>query len=266
MSLQLANQIESSNAEALWEHSDIASRIFPEIGAAAIRVGGGVASFVGAKSPLSYANGLGLAGEVTKEDIARIVEFFRLHNTIPRVHVCNLADVSLLNELRAHGFQLHEFINVLTRDLALPVVETERSTNVKVRQAKPDEAESWSKLVAEGFLNGALYTEVERHIGLIFFHRSTVRCYFAEIDGTPVGAGALFTEGNYAALTAMSVLREYRNRGVQGAMIRARLREAQNIGCEFAGLFASPVSISERNAERQGFRFAYTKAIMKSEL
>jgi GNAT superfamily N-acetyltransferase len=218
---------------------------------------------VGAKSPLSYAVGLGLKGKVTGGEIGRIIEFFRSHNAVPRVNVCNLADESLLTELRACGFRLYEFINVLSRDLTLPVEEDERSSGVVVRLAKSDEAESWSKLVAEGFLDGAPYTEVERQLGLIFFNRATVRCYFAELNGKNVGAGALFTDGNYAALTAMSVMKGYRNRGVQGAAIRARLLEAQRLGCEIAGLFASPGSTSERNAERNGFRLIYTKAIMK---
>jgi len=263
MSLSLAVQIETSNAEALWEHAEIAKRLFPDVSADAIRVGGGVASFIGAKSPLSYANGLGLPGKVTNEDIRQVVEFFRSRGGVPRVHVCNLADASLLAELRTNGFHLHEFINVLSRDLALPVNDVEPSQEITVRQATFDEAEDWSKLVADGFLDGAPYTEVERQLGLIFFHRATVRCYFAELDGRRVGAGALFTDGNYAALTAMSVLPEYRNRGVQSAMIRARLREAKQLGREFAGLFASPGSTSQRNAERHGFRLIYTKAVMK---
>lgn len=261
--LDLARRIEGSNAASLADHSEVARRLFPELRAASISVAGGVASFVGTSSPLSYAVGLGLNGVVGAREIGEIVEFYRSRGATPRVDVCSLAESSLLEQLRAHGFQLHWFTNVLTRSIGGWDRLDAPPAGVRVRVARPNDAELWSRIVAEGFLNGGPYTEVERQLGLIVFHRSAVRGYFAEIDGEPVGAGALFTDNGYAALAATSTRKEFRGRGVHTALIRARLREAQRLECELVGLFASPGSVSQRNAERHGFRLAYTKAALK---
>ena len=93
--LDLARRIEGANAHALASHSETAAQLFPELGATSIPVAGGVASFVGAQSPISYAVGLGMREPVTSEDIGRVVEFYESRGMVPRVDVCPLADASL---------------------------------------------------------------------------------------------------------------------------------------------------------------------------
>ena len=263
--MKVALRIEGVNAAALTAHSVLAQRLFPELNAAEIAVAGGVASFVGAKSPFSYAVGLGLHGPVSADEIGALVKFYRALGGTPRVDVCTLADESLLDQLRAHGFRLHAFVNVLTRSISGWDRMYTPAAGIKVRVAAVDEAERWSQLVAAGFLEGKPYTETERHLGLLTYHQPTSRAYIAEIDGEPVGAAALFTSDGYAAMFAASTRPEFRGRGVQAALIRARLIDAQQLHCELAGLFATPGSVSQRNAERSGFRLTYTKAILKQD-
>jgi GNAT superfamily N-acetyltransferase len=260
----LARRIEQANAEALFQHNESCRHLFPDSGAAAIRVAGGVASFVGADVPVSYAVGLGLDGAVTEDDIAQIVEFYTSRGTVPRVDVCPLADESLLTALRNHGFQLHWFTNVLARPLGTRDDVLLPAENIHVREARPEEAELWTRVVDEGFSEGGPMTEARRRLGLMIFHRSSAHCYLAEMDGQPVAGGALFTHEGYAALAATSVQPAYRYRGVHAALIRARLRQARELGCDYAGFFASPGSTSQRNAERHGFRLCYSKATMKA--
>jgi len=261
--LTLPQRIEVANAEALFQHSESCRQLFPDSGAAAIRVAGGVASFVGADVPVSYAVGLGLDGAVTNDDIAQIVEFYTSRGTVPRVDVCPLADASLLTALRQHDFQLHWFTNVLARPLGTVDNVPLPAEYIEVREARPEEAELWARVVDEGFSEGAPLTEARRRLGLMIFHRSTAHCYFAEMDGQPVAGGALFTHEGYAALAATSVLPAFRHRGVHTALIRTRLRQARELGCDLAGFFASPGSTSQRNAERHGFKLVYSKATMK---
>lgn len=45
----------------------------------------------------------------------------------------------------------------------------------------------------------------------------------------------------------------------QTALLRARLRYAADRGCTVATVGALPGSQSQRNAEKQGFRVAYTR-------
>ena len=52
---------------------------------------------------------------------------------------------------------------------------------------------------------------------------------------------------------------EWRNRGAQRALLEHRLGRAAEAGCDLAMMGAAPGSASQRNAERQGFRIAYTR-------
>jgi len=51
----------------------------------------------------------------------------------------------------------------------------------------------------------------------------------------------------------------FRGRGAQNALLAIRLRYAMSLGCDLAMMGALPGSASQRNAERQGFRIAYTR-------
>ncbi|MEO8360415.1 MAG: hypothetical protein ABI672_10330, partial [Vicinamibacteria bacterium] len=52
---------------------------------------------------------------------------------------------------------------------------------------------------------------------------------------------------------------EARRQGAQSALLAARLSFARERGCDLAMMCALPGSASQRNAERQGFRIAYTR-------
>jgi hypothetical protein len=60
-------------------------------------------------------------------------------------------------------------------------------------------------------------------------------------------------------LAGASTVPEARRRGAQLALLHARLRYALDHGCDLAVMGAQPGSGSQRNAERQGFRVAYTR-------
>ncbi|HVJ93760.1 MAG TPA: hypothetical protein VM580_28350 [Labilithrix sp.] len=62
-----------------------------------------------------------------------------------------------------------------------------------------------------------------------------------------------------ALLAGASTIPDARRRGGQRALLAARLRFATDAGCDLAMMGAAPGSASQRNAERQGFRIAYTR-------
>ena len=261
----VAPRIERVNAQSLSEHVGVMNRLYPEVGAAAIDVAGGVASFVGADQPVTYAVGLGFAGAVNDGDAAKIVEFYRTRGAVPRVDVCPLADASLLAALRKQGFQLHSFLNVFARTLSAEDEIPAIPEGVTVREATPDNAELWVRTVDAGFSDGKPLTESGRRFATIMFHLPKVTAYLAEWNGKIAGAAELLIYDGYAALAAASVLPDFRNHGVHAALIRTRLIKARELGCDLAGIFALPGSISQRNAERHAFRLMYSKAVLKAE-
>jgi hypothetical protein len=60
-------------------------------------------------------------------------------------------------------------------------------------------------------------------------------------------------------LAGASTVPEGRRQGAQNALLDARLRYAAQHGCDLAMMCALPGSASQRNAERHGFRIAYTR-------
>ena len=263
--LELARLIEGANVEALMGHAPTLRRLFPVTDPGTLSVGGGVASFVGARA-VSYAVGLGLDRKVEPDDIARVVDFYRSRGAVPRVDVCPLADDSLLSALRAHNFHLHGFINVLVRPLTAQEVIEPIPPHIVVREARPDEADLWTEVADECFSDGSPITEEGRQLGLMLFHGATAISYLVEVDGQIAAEGAMFTHGSYAALTSAGVRAPFRRRGIHSALIRARLKKAQELGCTVAALYALPGNDqSNRNALRLGFQVAYTKVIMKAD-
>ena len=62
-----------------------------------------------------------------------------------------------------------------------------------------------------------------------------------------------------ALFSGAATVPELRRRGLQAALLEARLHYAFEHGCDLAMMVAEPGSDSQRNAERKGFRIAYTR-------
>ena len=81
----------------------------------------------------------------------------------------------------------------------------------------------------------------------------------ARSEGRIIGTATLNIHDGVALLAGASTLPEFRRRGAQSLLLRARLSYAHAAGCDIAMMAALPGSTSQMNAERQGFRIAYTR-------
>ena len=54
----------------------------------------------------------------------------------------------------------------------------------------------------------------------------------------------------------------HRRRGIQTALLAARLADAAAAGCDVAAIVTQPGSKSQQNAQRQGFDLLYTRAVL----
>ena len=81
----------------------------------------------------------------------------------------------------------------------------------------------------------------------------------AEVNGQAIATGALSINGGVGLMAGASTVPEARNQGAQLALLEHRLRYAADAGCDLAMMCARPGSASQRNAERHGFRIAYTR-------
>ncbi|HEY1265554.1 MAG TPA: GNAT family N-acetyltransferase, partial [Terriglobales bacterium] len=76
------------------------------------------------------------------------------------------------------------------------------------------------------------------------------------------GAGLLIPEHGIVSLSGAGTLERYRRRGLQTALLQARMATAARKGIEYAVIVTQGGTTSQRNAERLGFRVAYSKATL----
>ena len=92
--------------------------------------------------------------------------------------------------------------------------------------------------------------------------------FVATVDGKPVacGTGIVIHEHRVFALCGAGTLSAYRGRGLQTALLQARMSAALQAGCEYAVVVTQGGSSSQRNVERLGFRVAYSKVTVVKKL
>jgi GNAT superfamily N-acetyltransferase len=260
--LTLARRLETAEAQWGVEYAEAQAHPHPESGATAEAVAGGYAVYAGAGSPMSRAIALGLNGPVTSEELEQVEALYFSRSAPAQVDLCPLADASLRELLSGRGYRLAEFNNVWVQELDGDESFAPPPPGVRVREAGPAEAELWARTVAQGFAGQEEVTPAEVEIAVSFFHMASSTCFLAWLDGDPAGGGAMATHRGLAALFSASTLPRFRERGVQTALLHARLAFAVAAACDLVVVQTEPGSASQRNVERLGFRLAYTKMTM----
>jgi hypothetical protein len=258
--LTLARRLEMAEAQTNAQFVEARARAFPQSDAEWVEIAGGYALYDGASSPLTQTFGLGLSQPTTTAEMSMIESFFRERGAEVFHEVCPLADPSLLAMLNEHGYQPIEFTSVLYRpiqsDFNLPASRNEK---IHVRLIKDDEQELWARTAAEGWSESGELSDFLLEIGQVNAKNPHMLSFLAELDGKAIATGALSIVGGVAMLAGASTIPEGRNQGAQLALLGSRLRYAAEMGCDIAMMGAQPGSASQRNAERHGFRIAYTR-------
>jgi GNAT superfamily N-acetyltransferase len=268
LDLDLARRIELAEARAAVDAAETFARLCPQAGAAVERVAGGFAVYCGANSPITQAVGLGLDGVVSEEEFGRLEYFYGSRAEPVRVETCPLADVSLIEHFGRRNYRVTEFSNVMARLLQEP-----DSTKTKVRPPAGiaielvgrEQIDFWTLTVAQGFSENAPIAREILEVMRMFAHGPNVECYLARIGGAIAGGATLAIRDGVAGLFGASTLPAFRNRGVQTALLQARLDRAAEAHCDLAVCLAMPGSISQRNVMRRSFSVLYTRVKFERE-
>ena len=86
--------------------------------------------------------------------------------------------------------------------------------------------------------------------------------YVALHDGVIAGGAGLRIAEGLAQLTGAATAPAHRRRGVQSALLGARLADAAAAGCDVAVVTTQPASKSQENVQRRGFDLLYTRAVL----
>jgi GNAT superfamily N-acetyltransferase len=253
--VNLSRRLERCEADTNAAMVESRARLHPELGASWIDVHGAYALFDGVHSPLTQTFGLGLFATPTEEDFATIEEFFASRGAAVSHEVSPLVGPETLDLLGNRGYRPIELTSILYR----PIGPIGGESRVSTRIIDADEAELWSATAAEGWSETPGLGEFIHDLGRVTAAAHGTYAFLAELDGRPIGTGALAIHDGVALLAGASTIPSQRKQGAQKALLEARLRYAAQEGCDLATMGALPGSASQRNAERQGFRIAYTR-------
>jgi hypothetical protein len=225
-----------------------ARRAVSGIDAAWQAFGDTIANFDGVDSPLTQTFGLALPA-----DIEAIEAFFTSRGAKVMHEVSPYAGVETFALLAQRGYVPNELSTVLVRPL------TDKLPAGRGRPARPDERDAFVETSVLGWSENPAVAAIIRPLSLVAFANQAMRHYLVELDGAPVAAGSMGIIDGIALLAGASTIPTARGRGAQSALLATRLADAQERGCELAMMVADVGSASQRNAERNGFRVAYTR-------
>ena len=252
----LAKRLETAEGHGNAAFVDAQARREPYSGAMRTEIAGTLLMFAGVGSPITQTFCLGMQQPPTDRDFDAMERFFTSRGSQVFHEVSPHAGVETLAALATRGYKPMELSNVMYRDIA-GQTGTAKAETMHVRQVARDEADWYGSIAARGWF------EMPEVVPFIQgFARSSVECatcFIAELDGQPIGTAALFMHGGVALLAGASTVPEGRKKGAQSALLDTRLRTAASNGCDLAMMVAAPGSASQRNAERNGFRVAYTR-------
>jgi ribosomal protein S18 acetylase RimI-like enzyme len=264
----LAGRIERAEVQFITAWNDATRRRRGERVAFAIPIAGGVASYAEPDSPINKVAGLGFAGPPDPADLDPIERAIADRGAPVNVEIASLADPALLELLAERGYRLVSFENLLGRALGA-AVEDVAPPGVEVHPCGDDEFDTWLDLVVEATLHPDTqgvpqHEQFPREILENAEHDTVglVQRYLATLHGVPAGGGSMRTTDGIAQLTGAATAPAFRRRGIQSALLAARLADATTAGCDLAVITVQPGSRSQHNAQRRGFDLLYTRAVL----
>lgn len=257
--LALARRLERAEGTANKLFVEARARLNPESGARWIEAAGAYAMFDGVQSPLTQTFALGLFDLPSDDDLAALERFFRDRGAAVHHETSPVAGQELIKRLVDRGYHPLEYTSVLYQPIAAAGIAGTPARAIRVHRIDPVEHDVWTRTFVEGWSDAADLGEFLREAGRVQAHVPGAHRFLATEDGRPVAAGGLFIHDAVALLAGASTIPSARQRGAQLALLDARLRFAAAAACDLAMMGALPGSGSQRNAERNGFRIAYTR-------
>jgi hypothetical protein len=254
----LAQRLEAAEGFACVQFAAARQRLFPASGSAWMKCAGADVVFDGIDAPTTQTFGLGLFEPLTHAALDEIEGFFFARGTAAMHEVSPFASAATLDLLCARDYRPFEISNVLFRSIEAPANPLPASIGVRI--IGTDEAGTWADINARGWADEhPEFEDFIRETGTLMAAREDSPCFLAELDGIPAAAAVLTLHEGVALFAGAATVLQHRRKGLQAALLAERMRYAVDHGCDLAMMVAEAGSNSQRNAERQGYRVAYTR-------
>ena len=242
-------------------------------------IAGTTAVYGGPGEPFNKIVGLGFGVPLEEAALAALEGKYDARSGEIRVEQATLADPSVAIMLTRRGYELIGYENVLGLALTPQLIDElsqrmqqDAAAGIAISRARQDEIKLWIETVTDGFLqpdrnDGPPPTESFSRDILLDVYQGLVRApdnalYLARREGQVAGGGSVRIAEGLAQLSGAATLAVHRRRGVQSALLRARLVDAAAQGCDLAVVTTEPASKSQQNVQRAGFSLLYSRAIL----
>ncbi len=258
--IDLARRLEFAEGNACARFVEARKLTFPDCDSCWKEVAGVMAMHDGPASPSTQTFGLGIQQAPTSEALNVIENFFSAHGSPVQHEVSPLAGLATISLLMDREYRPIEMTSVMYRSTSSEGIPTKpHNDNIKVRLIDRDELSTWSKITAEGWSDVADLSSLFTDIGKICSNKKGLFAFLAELDGHPIAAANMNIHDGVALMAGACTIPTARKQGAQLALLECRLAFAAAQGCDIAMMGAEPGSRSQHNAERNGFRIAYTR-------
>jgi len=268
-SIEVVRRIEAAEASLTLE----VSRALHREGGVVRELGAGAGAWTPEGTPFDKVIGWGFGDPAADDAALRALEAEVLsRGGAVRVELATVGALHHAEALCRRGYRVAGLENVLGLTLDPRASPSPASSpGLELRTAAPDEEELWLRTVAGGFgeadptdpaphqaFDDALLVKVFRELGAA----SGLRRYLALADGHPAGGATLRLSGGVAQLAGAATRAAFRRRGIQAALLAARLADAAAEGCDLAVVTTEPGSRSQRNVQRSGFALLYGRLVL----
>ncbi len=236
-------------------------------------IGGSAAVLSEPGSPFNKLIGLGFGDEVDLAALDLIEREHAARHACVQVEFSTLGDPAVTRLLTSRGYRLVGFENVLAR--RLDRTEAPPATAIAVSPIDAGESATWTQTLTTAFLHPDVFDGPASHESFdraaleraydVFGAVPGVERLLARIGESVAGGASLYMRDGIALMCGAATLPDFRRRGVQSALLHARLDRARQAGCDLAVVTTQPGSKSMANVQRVGFELVYARAILVKE-
>ena len=233
-----------------------------------VPVGRGAAIYAGPGSPTNKMIGIGFGETLDAAVLDDVEARFAARDTPLQAEVSVLAEPAVHAQLAARGYRLSAFEHVLGHPLG-PIAAAPEG--ITVTGATAADLGPLGDVLVEAFASPDVggvggdaippSAEIRRWFD-ITMSADGFRGYVARVDGEIAGGGSLRLDGDIAQFSGAGTLPRFRRRGVQTALLRARLMDAAAAGCRIGVVLTQPGSRSQQNVQREGFALLYARHLL----
>ncbi|WP_213621524.1 GNAT family N-acetyltransferase [Paenibacillus sp. J22TS3] len=193
------------------------------------------------------------------ELIDSILEFYQARERNIQLEIVpGLADQEILKRLYDHGLYPAGYHTSLYMNPA-DLTGLHENPRIRVEELTEDQFDLYAAIHCRSFGLPEEGIPPVAANNIVLYPRPGWKFYLAYMDEIPAAAGVMYIKGDVASLTLAATLPEFRNQGLQGSLLRARIREAARSGCRLVVGQCAFLSQSHRNMEQSGMKVGYIR-------